>query len=239
MGGGQPGGGLHADAEDFDQRQRSSVVQPALQGRPADVGHDEIGQPGRFGHAVDFDHVVVDHRGSRLGLAGETLSCRSAAAQVRGQDLDRHVPVQGGVEGLQHDAHSARADDAHDFIRPPAAEHPIIVRGRQQLQHRGLAGRSILAGRIGVAGTQAVRRQLFVAQGLAEFSPDVFAGGGRFQPLTAIATGTQVRLEGRLLLVAQFLFQEQLDPFRITGGSMVVHLASPARTRPLSSGFAA
>ena len=60
---------------------------------------------------------------------------------MRCKDLDRHVAVQGGVERLQHDAHAARADDSHDFVRPPAADHPIVVRRRQQLQYRGLAGR--------------------------------------------------------------------------------------------------
>ena len=36
MRGGQPGGGLHGDAEDFDHRERPFGVQPPLERRAAD-----------------------------------------------------------------------------------------------------------------------------------------------------------------------------------------------------------
>ena len=130
VGGSQPGGGLHADSQDFDQRQRPIVIEPALQRRPAHIGHDEIGQPLQLRHAVDFHHVVMNHRGGGLGFTRETLPCRAAAAQMGRQHLDRDVPVQRGIKRLEHDAHSAGADHSHDFICPQTAEHPIVVRGR-------------------------------------------------------------------------------------------------------------
>ena len=170
MGGGQPGGGLHADAEDFGQRQRPVVVQPPLQRRPADVGHDEIGQPGRFRHAVDFDHVVVDHGGGGLGLAGESLLRRSAAAQVRGEDLDRHVAVQGGVEAPSrrrpfrpcrrrprlHTSPSGRASDRRPSAPRASAPWPgWRKRPRLSNRNRPTADRREAVARLG--GTLAFR----------------------------------------------------------------------------------
>ena len=71
-----------------------------------------------IGHAVDFNHVVMNHRGSRLRFTRETLPCRSAAAQMWRKNLDCNVPVQRGIKRFQHDAHATGSNDSRDFIRP-------------------------------------------------------------------------------------------------------------------------
>ena len=87
MGGRQPGRGLHRDSQNLDDRQRSRRhrVGVARDG-PADIRHDEIGEPIGIRDAVDFDHVVVNDRSGRLCFTRETLSvpfrcCQDAAQE--------------------------------------------------------------------------------------------------------------------------------------------------------------
>ncbi len=145
MSGGQTGRGLHSDSQDFDERERSVLIEPVLQRRPAHVRHDEIGQPLHIRHAVNFHDVVMNHRGGRLCLTREALPCGSAAAEMGRQHLDRDVPIERGIKRFEHDAHSARSDHSHDFIRAQTAEHAIVVRGGEELEHRGVAKRRLAA----------------------------------------------------------------------------------------------
>ena len=145
----------------------------------------------------------MDDRGGRLRFARESLPRRSAVAEMRRQHLDRNVAIQRGIERLQHDAHPTPSDHSHDFICPQTAEHPIVVRRRQQLQHRVVAGRRVVARRRidrGGIRPRRIRRRLLAQQRIAHAGPDVVAGCGRFQPAAAIVAVIQVRLECRLLL---------------------------------------
>ena len=101
-----------------------------LQRRPAHIRHDEIGEPLHIRHAVNFHHVVMNHRGGRLGFTRETLACCSTATEMWRKHLDRHVPIERPIKRLEHDAHATGSDDSHDFIRPQTAEHPIVIRRR-------------------------------------------------------------------------------------------------------------
>ena len=65
LGSSQPGCGLHSDSQNLDEREWPVAIESALQRRPSHIRHDEIGEPIRIRHAVDFNHVVMNHRGSR------------------------------------------------------------------------------------------------------------------------------------------------------------------------------
>ena len=139
--------GLHSNSQNLDERKWPILIKPVLQRRPSHIRHDKIGQPLYIRHAVNFHHIVVNHCGGRLCLTRKPLPCRSAAAQMRCQHLDRNIPIEGGIKRFEHDAHSARPDHSHDFISPHTAQHPIVIRRRQQLEHRGVAIRRPVAAR--------------------------------------------------------------------------------------------
>ena len=69
--------------------------------------------------------------GGRPRLADEALPGRAAARQLRGQHLDGDEAVQLVVEGPQHDAHAALADDLQHLVMPQPAERIGPV-GRDQ-----------------------------------------------------------------------------------------------------------
>ena len=60
--------------------------------------------------AVDGGNVGVIQRGQHLGLALEAGQALLVAGEHGGQDLDRHVPVQGVVGRPPHRPHAALPD---------------------------------------------------------------------------------------------------------------------------------
>src|SRR5206468_2151321 len=65
------------------------------------------------------------------GFALESPPSGGVGGQVRGHELDRHRPVQFGVERLQYDTHPAPTDDLDDLVM---AEFPEMVRSVRWVQ---------------------------------------------------------------------------------------------------------
>ena len=65
---------------------------------------------------VDDRDVWVIQRSQQLGFALESGDAVRFRCECIGQDLDRHEPLQPGVPGSIHLAHSAGPDEANDFI---------------------------------------------------------------------------------------------------------------------------
>ena len=59
---------------------------------------------------VDRRDVRVVQRRQQLGLAFETLQPLGVVGQLGRQDLDRHLALEGRVEGLPDHAHPPLAD---------------------------------------------------------------------------------------------------------------------------------
>ncbi len=63
---------LHADPQDFLQREGPLAVQPLLERPSGDVFHDQEGQARRLDDGVNGDDVLVDDRGRGPRFAEET-----------------------------------------------------------------------------------------------------------------------------------------------------------------------
>ena len=112
--------------------QRPAAVETLLEGRAGHVLHDEVRQAVGFLDGVDGDDVVVGDRGRGPGFAGETLPRGRVGRQPGRHDLDRDHAVQLPVEGTQHDAHAATADDLEDLIMPqPTQGAGRVGRGQE------------------------------------------------------------------------------------------------------------
>ncbi len=61
-------------------------------------------------HRVDRGDVRVVQRGEQLGLALEARQPVRVRGKILGQDLDRHLTVERGVQRPPHHAHPARAE---------------------------------------------------------------------------------------------------------------------------------
>jgi hypothetical protein len=57
----------------------------------------------------------------RAGFAQESLAGRRSRGQLGGHDLDGHDPMQLLIEGPEHDAHAAAADQLKNFVVAQAA----------------------------------------------------------------------------------------------------------------------
>ena len=144
VGGGQPAGHLRPDPRDRLHRQPPVAGQQLGERLADDVLQDEEWHPIGLVDGVDGDHVVVGQRGHRPRLAQEPLLRLAVPDQVRGQDLDRDLAVEGRVQTLVHHAHAAAADHPTDFDTAQSADEPWPVRrrqGRQGRQRRNRAGR--------------------------------------------------------------------------------------------------
>ncbi len=115
--------GLHADAHDLAQGQLFLSRQPLLERFAGDELHDQVGQ-GLIARLLDLmhrDHIFVRDRRGRPGLAAEALPGDRVAGQLGIENLERHVALQPRVEGFEHQAHAAAAQDAHhvEMGQPP------------------------------------------------------------------------------------------------------------------------
>ncbi len=54
-------------------------------------------------------------RGGHLRLALEAAA-RRGVGQLRGQELDRHRPVEFGIDGTKHFPHAAGAQKSFDLV---------------------------------------------------------------------------------------------------------------------------
>ena len=106
-----------------------AAVEPLLQRCAGDVLHHQVGHGAGVLDGVDGDDVVVADGGGGPGLADEPLAGGGADASQRGQHLDGDDAVQLVVEGPQHDAHAAAADDFQDLVMAQPAQR-VAARGR-------------------------------------------------------------------------------------------------------------
>jgi hypothetical protein len=195
----QPAGRLRADAQHLRQRQRAGA-QPLQQRQAADVLHHQVGLPVCLLDDVDGDDVVVADGGRGPGLAGEAVPGRGAAGQGRGEHLDGHHPVEGGVESLVDDAQGAPAQLGLHLVMPELANLAGPHGGSQE----GAGGFS--AGRLDerLVPHRPVPLFLRPAQGC--------------HGLPAAVTGSEVSAEGRLLVERQGPRQELLPALAVGAG---------------------
>ncbi len=152
--------------------------------------------------------MVVADGGGGLGFAGETPPGGGAAGQGRGQNLDRHQPMQRRLERLQDDPHAPGADHFADFVVAEEAEDARPVGGPQE-------------GEVGGVGFGVVRRR----RRLVQPGQDLREGGvGRRVGRVADAAGQPQQGGGALdglieaLLAGRTLLQVPLEPLALLGG---------------------
>ena len=124
----QARGHLHANPEHFAGGQRAVALDPCLKRLAGDVLHHEVGEALPRVDRVDRDHMVVGHRRSRPGLAGETQPGRAEERQLGGEDLDRDDAGEGRIRAFQDHAHPPSADDLKDLIRTQGTHVPGVRR---------------------------------------------------------------------------------------------------------------
>ncbi len=222
----QPGGGLHADANDLRQLERPFPVDPFLQRLARDVLHHQVRQAVGLFHRMDRDDMVVGHRGGGLGLAQEAFAGNAAGRQLGGQHLDGHDTMQGWIERLQHDPHPAPTDLGQHFIAFQPAQVLRLVRRAEESQRQVAgghrlsrwsrlrvlvpfqAGDDLLQGRL-----QGWRRGQFPGQG----GPGLLPGRQSFHAMLTGRADFQVGGQLPVLGRRQALCQEVLQP--VHGGT--------------------
>jgi hypothetical protein len=106
-----------------------------FEGAPLDEFHHQerptVGQPARL---VDRRDAGVLELPGDPGLGEEALGGRRVGRVVAGQELDGHVPAEGGVAGAVDDAHAAAADLLKQFVP-------------RRIRRGGVAGGSVVLGR--------------------------------------------------------------------------------------------
>ena len=116
--------------------------------------HHEVMQVARPPKVMDGDDVGVAQAGQRTGFAVEPLGKPRVTGCGRGQDLQRHQPVQGRLARFIDSAHAALADEAEDFkvgkelgqlgdwrrhkARPRGASRPRLRLGLKAALHQTL-----------------------------------------------------------------------------------------------------
>ena len=138
----QPGGGLHADAQDVGQLERALLVDAFLQRLAGDVLHHQVRQAVGLVHGMDGDDVIVRDGGGGLGLAQEAFAGDAAGGQLRGQHLDGHDAMQRRIERFEHHAHAAAADLLQHFVAFQPAKLLRLVRRTEETQGQ-IAGRTL------------------------------------------------------------------------------------------------
>lgn len=102
--------------------------------------HHEVRLRAGFLDRINGDDVIVADGRLRLGLAREALAGGGVGRQLRRHHLDGHNAVQLFIEGPQHNAHTAAADDFLDFIMAQASQRRRFLRRGQKLHRRVIVG---------------------------------------------------------------------------------------------------
>ena len=89
---------------------------PLAQGVALEELGDGVVDPVGGAHIVDVEEVGVRQSRQRLGLALEPLEPVLIRGKGLGQDLDRHLTVELGVERPPHLTHPTGPDGAEDFV---------------------------------------------------------------------------------------------------------------------------
>ncbi len=78
--------------------------------------------------------MLVDDCGCGPRFAEETPPRHPTRGEWDGEDLDRDVSVQGGVEGLEHHTHSAAAEHPLDLVVPDPPKRVGPVRRGEEIE---------------------------------------------------------------------------------------------------------
>jgi len=135
MSGGQSARDLRADAKNLFDRKRADPLDLLLQRLPVDVLHHQVGCGGSLFDCVDADHVRVAHRRSGLGFAEESLSGRRVQSKFRTEDFNSYHPIELGIMGPQHHAHSPPADYVDHLVRPKPSQPAGHVARFEKVEH--------------------------------------------------------------------------------------------------------
>jgi hypothetical protein len=109
---------LPADADAALRFQRA-VPKQRLQVGAADQPHGDVELATDLPRVVDRDDVRMLERGGEARLAQEPLAERYVLRQLRREQLQRDVAIEGEVARAVDDAHSAAAKN---FVEPVASE---------------------------------------------------------------------------------------------------------------------
>src|SRR4051812_45705931 len=109
-------GGFSANPEHFRSPEDLFMLQSLVQWLALQKLHGHVGHAAVFSDLVDRHDVVMDDRGSRLGLAEETFSSRFAGTEGRQHDLQGDFSLEMGIFRLVNNAHSTMAKDLENAI---------------------------------------------------------------------------------------------------------------------------
>ena len=112
----QPRRGLHPDAKNLLEVERSFRVELLLQRHSGDELHHDLGLFGRLVDRVDRDDVIVTDRGDGLRLTNESLASQRVVSQIRGQYFHGDHSMQRRIECFQHDTHAASPHDFRNLV---------------------------------------------------------------------------------------------------------------------------
>jgi hypothetical protein len=132
--GGESGRGLLTDADNILDFQRFTLVKPVLERTTGDELHHQVRRLCCLVDGVDGDDVLVDHSGGGPRFAQETSAGRGIVRQVRRENFDRYEAMQGRIECLEHNPHTAAADDFEHIVGVQTAEVLGFVRRTQEIQ---------------------------------------------------------------------------------------------------------
>ena len=118
----QRAGGLHADAEDLADLERTGGVELILDRAARDVFHDEIRQAVKLIDRVNRDDVLVHDGCNSAGFAREPAASAGGVCERGGEYLDGDGALEGRVTPLEHDAHAAAPEHLEDVVRTKSPE---------------------------------------------------------------------------------------------------------------------
>ena len=100
------------------------LANPVRKSSPLDQLEHEVGRAVLVAEVEDLDDVRVLQARHRARLLLESLAVFRVLGEEIGQDLDRHVAVEGGVVRAVDGCHAAAADALHDPVR--AERHAFL-----------------------------------------------------------------------------------------------------------------
>ena len=145
----QPLGHLPADPQHLRRRRPRAGPQRRPERLALQQGHRQVRDAAVLGDLVDDDDVVVLDGRLGAGLAEEPGLGGRVAGHLREHDLQRDGAAEGGILGLEDDAHAAVAEDVQHAVRPEPAQLARPLRRRQERREgvrRGLGGVLVRAG---------------------------------------------------------------------------------------------
>ena len=101
---------LNADLSSFRPAEHFAFVNDLLERAAPDEFHPETDPSSNLLGAVDRDYVRMTHAGEQPAFLDDGRRRTVAGRSIRGQQLERHLPIEPGVPGPIHVAECAAAD---------------------------------------------------------------------------------------------------------------------------------